>query len=125
MDADYTRNIPTLTSAARATSSGARSASVGNGARLGAIDLMTMSTFSPLNYGQSGAGFMFGATSGGNWFQCPVNVPFCEREACVNPSYDQMGSNTNAFACYTQPGCCFDQVLYQHRLAFGQNFFKT
>jgi len=89
MDADYTRNIPTLSNAARSASiniptpsDSSRSSSIGgNGARFGALDMMTFSTFSPLNYGNSGAGYMYTASMGGNWFQCPINVPFCERES--------------------------------------------
>ena len=52
-----------------------RSSSLGDSnARFGGLDLYSMSTFSPLNYGLSGAGLLFTSTMGGNWFQCPVGI---------------------------------------------------
>ena len=135
MNAEYTRSIPKLQSAGRSASvainndpaivsakaSGERSGSLGSNERFGMVDIFTMSTFSPSSFGSENSALWFGSTMGGNWFQCPITVPFCERQSCTS-GYDS--TNSNAFACYTKPGCCFDQVLYQHRLAFGQNFFK-
>ena len=55
--------------------SNSRSSSLGDSnARFGGLDLYSMSTFSPLNYGLSGAGLLFTSTMGGNWFQCPVGI---------------------------------------------------
>jgi len=58
------------------------------------------------------------------YFKCPIDVPFCERQACVDPAVDNLGTSQNAFACYSQPGCCFDQNLFQYRVAFGPSFYQ-
>ena len=54
--------------------------------------------------------------------QCPVEVPFCSREKCLN-SYGQ--EPQTAFECYSVPGCCFDPNLYMYRLSFGQGFMSS
>ena len=141
MDSDYNQNIGLLVAAAQTATKSlnakltldqvpteGRSGILGGGgrtnsARFGGLDMLTFSAFTPMNYGMGGASFMYSAAMGGNWFRCPVTVPFCAREAC--PNADEIGAHSNAFHCYTQPGCCFDQVLFQHRLAFGPNLFKS
>ena len=50
--------------------------------RLNALDLVTISSFSNMNYRNRDYNYMFAATMRGNWFKCPINVPFCERETC-------------------------------------------
>merc|ERR1712176_720460 len=77
--------------------------------------------FAAMSFGsnlQSGMQMM--AIGGSKFFECPIDVPFCERTYCVPPN---LNSNVeyNAFSCYSQPGCCFDQTLYQYRVAFGPN----
>ena len=60
---------------ARNSNGNSRSSGLGDSnARFGGLDLYSMSTFSPLNYGLSGAGLLFTSTMGGNWFQCPVGI---------------------------------------------------
>ena len=66
----------------------------------------------------------FHLEGGNSFFECPLDVPFCERQSCVQAGFDFSNTESNAFACYSQPGCCFDEKLYAHRVAFGPNFFK-
>ena len=65
----------------------------------------------------------FGTGTGG-FFHCPIDVPFCHRAACVPTGHDYLNTETNAHACYSQPGCCFDETLLQYRIAFGPGFFQ-
>jgi hypothetical protein len=84
-----------------------------------------------MNFNSFGGGHSMGPVMGiptgslDEYFKCPIDVPFCERQACVNPSFDNLGTSQNAFACYSQPGCCFDQTLFQYRVAFGEKFYQS
>lgn len=70
-------------------------------------------------------GSMSMISMGSQYFQCPIDVPFCERTYCVPPQHDMMNTESNAYACYSQPGCCFDSTLFQYRVAFGANFYQS
>nr|XP_039272117.1 uncharacterized protein LOC120346439 [Styela clava] len=49
-------------------------------------------------------------------YKCPVNIPYCQRIPCGgNPEF-----NTDQYKCLKQPGCCFDEVLYNYRRYYGQ-----
>ena len=43
--------------------------------------------------------------------------------------YDKLqnsgGDDSNAYNCYSQPGCCFDQDLFLYRQMFGSDFYKS
>ena len=54
--------------------------------------------------------------------QCPLNVPFCHREKCLNAAGQEPQS---AFECYSIAGCCFDSNLYLYRLSFGPGFMSS
>ena len=54
--------------------------------------------------------------------QCPLNVPFCHREKCVNAAGEEPQT---AFECFSLPGCCFDSNLYLYRLSFGPGFMSS
>ena len=64
-------------------------------------------------------GGLFGNSLTQNYFQCPLDVPFCARQACSG------GDDANAYNCYSQPGCCFDQDLFLYRQMFGTDFYKS
>jgi hypothetical protein len=72
--------------------------------------------------GMASVGALSGA--GSQFFQCPIDVPFCERTSCVPQGYDFSNTESNAYSCYSQPGCCFDETLFQYRVAFGAGFYK-
>jgi len=73
--------------------------------------------------GMASVGALSGA--GSQFFQCPIDVPFCERTSCVPQGYDFSNTESNAYSCYSQPGCCFDETLFQYRVAFGAGFYKS
>lgn len=64
-------------------------------------------------------GGLFGNSMTQSYFQCPLDVPFCARQACSG------GDDFNAYNCYSQPGCCFDQDLFLYRQMFGSDFYKS
>ena len=86
-------------------------------------------------------GGLFGNSLTQNYFQCPLDVPFCARQACSglmktheSPILDSEnksltlnsgGDDANAYNCYSQPGCCFDQDLFLYRQMFGTDFYKS
>ena len=113
MQHETSQNQPVLNNAAR-------SAMISNDRLSSLGKVLAFSSFSSIFRQQNS---MYSTSMGRNWFTCPLTVPFCQRETCKDNRYNS-GIQTNAFACYSKPGCCFDQVLYQHRLAFGPNFFK-
>ena len=104
---DFDTNKGTLQSASR-------SAAIPSGLRS-----MQFGAFS-----NSAMGSMSMISMGSQYFQCPIDVPFCERTSCVPPAQDFMNTETNAYTCYSQPGCCFDDTLFQYRVAFGANFYQ-
>ena len=80
-------------------------------------------------------GGLFGNSLTQNYFQCPLDVPFCARQECSGKSkaifenFKEMqnsgGDDANAYNCYSQPGCCFDQDLFLYRQMFGSDFYKS
>lgn len=56
------------------------------------------------------------------FINCPVNVPFCQRQACTS----SIGNpQQNALECYRIAGCCFDNNLFVYKSAFGGGFFPA
>lgn len=69
--------------------------------------------------GLGGGGFGLG-----QFMTCPFNVPFCERQACTMTPLDVSPLENDAYQCYSNPGCCFDETLFVYRQAFGPAFFR-
>jgi len=56
------------------------------------------------------------------FISCPVNVPFCQRQACTS----SIGNpQMNALDCYRIAGCCFDNNLFVYKSAFGGGYFPA
>jgi len=83
-------------------------------------DFLPYSNNNYLNQAMAPGGF-YGNKLTNQYFSCPIDVPFCRREACT----DYSDSEANAYSCYSQPGCCFDQNLYVHKKLFGSSFYKS
>jgi hypothetical protein len=58
-----------------------------------------------------------------NSLSCPINVPFCHRESC-SPQFPE-SYELDAFSCYSQPGCCFDETLFQYRTSYGPAVYPS
>jgi len=126
-----------LLNAALANTSPARSGAIEATSQLNLIGLQMMQSsdlLAGLNlkdwlpYGQNNFMTSFMAPGGflGNqlanqYYTCPLDVPFCARKACTA----HFDAEKNAYSCYSDPGCCFDQNLYLHKQMFGVNFYKT
>merc|ERR1719245_2756628 len=63
--------------------------------------------------------------AGSQFFQCPIDVPFCERTSCVPQGYDFSNTEANAYACYSQPGCCFDEHFFNTESPLEPAFTKV
>jgi len=83
-------------------------------------DFLPYSSQSMYNQAMAPGGY-FGNKLTNDYFTCPLDVPLCAREACT--AY--LDNESNAYSCYSQPGCCFDQNLYLHKKMFGSNFYKS
>lgn len=83
-------------------------------------DFLPYSNNNYLNQAMAPGGY-YGNKLTTTYFQCPLDVPFCRREACS--AY--LDNESNAYSCYSEPGCCFDQNLYVHKKLFGSNFYKS
>lgn len=86
---------------------------------------LNFATFGAMGGMMPGMNMMAAMPNANNFFTCPIDVPFCERTACVDPQFDNMNTSKFAHACYSQPGCCFDATLYQYRVAFGDQFYQS
>merc|ERR1712003_55012 len=72
------------------------------------------------NLGIIAPGGFFGNQLTNQYFSCPIDVPFCARKACTS----HFDNEKNAYTCYSEPGCCFDQNLYLHKRMFGDTFYQ-
>jgi len=93
-----------------------------SGGLFAGLNLNEFTPYSPNYFGSMfGGGGFWGNTLTDSYFTCPINVPFCQRQAC-SAHYD---NESNAYSCYSQPGCCFDKNLFLHKRMFGSNFYKS
>lgn len=94
-----------------------------NSPLLGGLDLQNWLPYSNYNYQANlmSPGGFFGNQMTQKYYTCPLDVPFCARQACTA----HIDAENNAYSCYSDPGCCFDQNLYLHKQMFGSNFYKT
>lgn len=94
----------------------------GSSGLFGGLNLNEFMPYSPNYFGSMmGGGGFWGNSLTDSYFTCPINVPFCQREACSA----HLDNESNAYSCYSQPGCCFDKNLYLHKRMFGSNFYKS
>jgi len=86
------------------------------------LDLKSWLPYSQQNYmtGMISGGGFFGNQLADQYFTCPIDVPFCARKACTA----HFDNEKNAYTCYSEPGCCFDQNLYLHKQMFGETFYQ-
>jgi len=86
------------------------------------LDLKSWLPYSQQNYmtGMMSPGGFFGNQLADQYFSCPIDVPFCARKACTA----HFDNEANAYTCYSEPGCCFDQNLYLHKQMFGETFYQ-
>ena len=86
------------------------------------LDLKSWLPYSQQNYmtGMISGGGFFGNQLADQYFTCPIDVPFCARKACTA----HFDNEANAYTCYSEPGCCFDQNLYLHKQMFGETFYQ-
>lgn len=86
------------------------------------LDLKSWMPYSNQNYmtGMMSPGGFFGNQLTNQYYSCPIDVPFCARKACTA----HFDNESNAYTCYSEPGCCFDQNLYLHKKMFGETFYN-
>ena len=93
-----------------------------SGGLFAGLNLNEFTPYSPNYFGSMfGGGGFWGNTLTDSYFTCPINVPFCQRQACSA----HLDNESNAYSCYSQPGCCFDKNLFLHKRMFGSNFYKS
>jgi len=87
------------------------------------LDLESWMPYGSMNFmsGMMAPGGFFGNQLTNQYFSCPIDVPFCARKACTS----HFDNEKNAYTCYSEPGCCFDQNLYLHKRMFGDTFYNS